>query len=60
MWNITLNTSKTKFLITHKGRHIACQFYYNGISLDIVKSFNYLCVVYISNGSFRKAKVEIS
>ena len=60
MWKLTVNTSKTKVLIINKGRHRTCQFYYNGIALDIVNSFKYLGVVFSSNGSFRKAKVEIA
>jgi len=41
MRKLTVITSKTKVLIINKARHRTCQFYYNGISLDIVNSFKY-------------------
>ena len=45
-------------MIINKNRNRTCQFYYNGISLDIVISFKYLGVVFSSKGLFCKAKVE--
>ena len=39
IWKLTVNTSKTKVLIINTDRHRTCQFYYNGIALDIVNSF---------------------
>jgi hypothetical protein len=54
---LTINTNKSKIMIFRKGGRYQndLQFRYNGETLDIVSTFNYLGIVLSSGGSFTQA-----
>lgn len=57
-WKLKVNTNKTKVMIFRKGGPIArdVQFTYDGTSVEIVKSFTYLGIVFTQGGSFNEAQ----
>jgi len=56
-WNMTVNIDKTKVMIFRKGGRVGVndKWSYNNKEVEIVKSFNYLGVVFTSGGSFALA-----
>ena len=56
-WNLTVNVDKTKIVIFKKGRtlNVDSTFTYSGINIAVVNTFNYLGIVFTSNGSFYNA-----
>ena len=57
-WKLKVNVSKTKILIFRKGGRIARDlvFIYDGKSLEIIKAFKYLGIVFTAGGSFSEAQ----
>ena len=53
LWSLTVNASKTKIVIfSNSKKQENKSFYYNGNSLETVREFVYLGVVFNSNGRF--------
>ena len=55
-WGLTVNISKTKVMVFRKGGKLSDieKWFFNGILLDVVASFNYLGCEISSTGSFKK------
>ena len=50
MWNLRVNTKKTKIMIFENGRHTTYNFIYGNVVLDIVTSFECLGMYVFTNG----------
>ena len=61
-WKFTINITKTKVMVFRKGGMLPRNliFYYNGVALEIVKEFKYLCIVFTSGGSFSEAQSTLA
>ena len=61
-WNLTVNSDKTKVMVFRKGGRLSNneQWFYNGVTLEIVNQFNYLGLVFTSGGSFMQATKTLS
>ena len=53
-WKLTVNTAKTKIMVFRNGGYIRQdeKWFYNGNELEIVNEFNYLGILFNSNGKF--------
>ena len=56
-WNLTVNVEKTKIMVFKKGGRLSDdeKWFFNNQEIEVVKSFNYLGVVFTSGGSFVQA-----
>ena len=54
LWNLRVNTEKTKIMIFERGKSNNFRFYYNDQQLEIVKSFKYLSVTFYKNGNWHR------
>ena len=56
-WNLTVNSDKTKVMVFRKGGRLSNneQWFYNGVTLEMVNQFNYLVLIFTSGGSFMQA-----
>ncbi|XP_077862952.1 uncharacterized protein LOC144345240 [Saccoglossus kowalevskii] len=56
-WKLTVNLSKTKLMIFNKRNQIVKHksVFYKGNEIDVVGSYNYLLIVFTSNGKFKLA-----
>ena len=52
--NLTLNETKTKVMVFHKGRLPESSFYIFRVEIEIVKELNYLCFIFTCQLSFSK------
>ena len=59
-WKLLVYSSKTKIVIFSKGRHQNFNFILNNESIEIVKEFKYLGVLFSRSGSFFTAKKHIA
>ena len=56
LWQLKINTQKTKILVFSSGRPLAnLKFHLDGLEIDIVNEFNYLGILCSRTGSFNKA-----
>ena len=61
IWNLTINTEKTKVMIFSYGRISKnVHFYINNKELEIVSEFKYLGIYLSRSGSFNAAKKHIA
>lgn len=58
-WKLTVNVKKTKVMIFSKGPAPKCSFMYNSDTLEVVKEYNYLGIIFSRSGSFCKAKKHL-
>ena len=60
-WNLT-GFDKTEVMVFRKGGRLSNneQWFYNGVTLEIVNQFNYLGLVFTSGGSFMQATKMLS
>ena len=56
LWNLRVNTEKTKIMIFERGRSNNFRFYYNEQHLKIVESFKYLGVTFYKNGNWHRTQ----
>lgn len=56
IWDLTINTKKTKAMIFEKGRHTSYDFYLNNIKLEMVTSFKYLGIHFFKNGNWYRTQ----
>ena len=56
LWNLRVNTEKTKIMIFERGRSNNFRFYYNEQHLEIVESFKYLGVTFYKNGNWHRTQ----
>ena len=59
-WKLLVNSSKTKIVIFSKGRFQNYNFVLNNETLEIVKEFKYLGILFSRSGSFLAAKKHIA
>ena len=61
-WKLTVNVDKSKVMVFRKGGRLAQNlvFMYEDINLEIVKTFNYLGIVFTPGGSFSEAQTTLS
>lgn len=60
IWDLTINTKKTKAMIFEKGRHTSYDFYLNNIKLEMVTSFKYLGIHFFKNGNWYRTQKRLS
>ena len=59
-WCIQVNIKKTKVIIFNKsGRIINCKFYFNGETIENVRHYKYLGVIFSASGSFSIARHDL-
>ena len=56
IWDIKVNTDKTKIMIFEKGRKSNVAIYYHGILLKTVENFKFLDVMFYRNGSWNRTQ----
>ena len=59
-WKLLVNGSKTKIVIFSRGRLQNINFVLNDESIEIVKEFKYLGILFSRSGSFSAAKKHIA
>ena len=59
-WKLLVNSSKTKIVIFSRGRYQNFNFILNNESIEIVKEYKYLGVLFSRSGSFLAAKKHIA
>ena len=52
IWDIKVNTNKTKVMRFEKGRKTDVNLYYNDSLLEVVDNFKYLGAMFCTNGSW--------
>ena len=60
LWDLKINTKKTKAMIFEKGRHTNFDFYINNTKLETVTSFKYLGIHFFKNGSWQRTQKRLS
>lgn len=60
IWNLKINTNKTKVMIFEKGRHTTCDLYLNNVKLEVVTSFKYLGVHFFKNGNWSRTQKRLA
>ena len=60
IWDIKVNTDKTKIMIFEKGRKSNVAIYYHDILLETVENFKYLGVMFYRNGSWNRTQKCLS
>ena len=60
LWDIKINTDKTKVMIFEKGRRTDVNLYYNDSLLEVVDNFKYLGVMFYRNGSWNRTQKCLS
>ena len=59
-WHLCINVSKTKVAIFSKRKTRSnIEFMLQGVRLEIVGDYSYLCICYKYNGNFAKAKQQL-
>ena len=59
-WKLKVNSSKTKVMVcSTKRKEINYKFMYDNTQLEIVKSYKYLGVLFVDNGSFSTCKTQL-
>jgi hypothetical protein len=56
LWKRIVNITKTNVLIFSKGSMTKLNFLYNGVTIEKVKQFCYLCTIMSRNGKFNNSK----
>ena len=56
LWDLKINTNKTKAMIFEKGRRTHYDFYINNTALELVDSFKYLGITLFKNGNWYRSQ----
>ena len=54
VWDLKVNTEKTKIMIFEKGRKTTADIFYNNTLLEVVDNFKYLGAMFYKNGSWNR------
>ena len=60
IWNLKVNTNKTKIMIFEKGRKTNVNIYYNDVLLEVVDTFKYLGTMFYKNGCWNRTQKTLS
>ena len=56
VWDLKVNTDKTKIMIFEKGRKTSIDIFYNDTLLEVVDNFKYLGTMFYKNGSWNRTQ----
>ena len=60
LWELRVNTDKTKIMIFEKGRKTNIDIFYNNILLEVVDNFKYLGTMFYKNGIWNRTRKRLS
>ena len=60
MWNLRVNTKKTKIMNFEKGRYTTCNFTCGNVILDIVTSFKYIGMYLFKNDNWYRTEQKLA
>ena len=60
VWDLKVNTEKTKIMIFEKGRKTTADIFYNNTLLEVVDNFKYLGAMFYKNGSWNRTQKCLS
>ena len=60
IWNLKVNTNKTKIMIFEKGRKTNVNIYYNDVLLEVVDTFKYLGTMFYKNGCWIRTQKTLN
>ena len=60
VWDLKVNTEKTKIMIFEKGRKTTADIFYNNTVLEVVDNFKYLGAMFYTNGSWNRTQKCLS